>query len=192
MKLSEDEKKVLYILKRFQDKIINNLVLIKLLYCCELTSISKNKKRFTNYNFKHYKYGPFVNFYPFLDKVCILQKDENGKTLYNDLHNVKEEYQNISINDFSEDDQKILNEVIEKWHSACSTKFFAGNTKDGLMNYVYMTPPLLDTDYNNTIDLESYIGQEIDKLYLKKKQIESIDKKAEKYADLFDEISKVL
>ena len=60
------------------------------------------------------------------------------------------------------------------------------------MNYVYMTPPLFETNYDEIIDLDSYIGQTIDKIYLSKTQLRSIKKKANKYSDLFDEISKVL
>ena len=193
LKINDDnEKKVLYILKKFKDKSISILVLIKLLYCCELKSISKNKKRFTTYDFKHYKFGPFVNLYDTVNTYCNLSIKENGDLDYNDLHNIKDIYKTVSISEFNKEDQEILNEVLEKWYNACSTGKFSGNTLDGLMNYVYMTPPLFETNYDEVIDLDSYIGQTIDKIYLTKAKLKSIDKKADKYSELFDEVSKVL
>lgn len=187
MKLSKDEKVVLYTMLKFKDIPIGMLGLNKLLYDCELNSVDLNGKTITNLDFIHFKLGPMVKeLYDIVRKFADFDKKNyvygNEVIEEEDTSNftIKKEYLNDDIEfDFSEDDKKILDKVLNKWLGICTQGRLPMYS---LINVAYMTEPLLATPYNEKIDLIKYgKNSKISEVLIHHKEMEKIIKNAKKY-----------
>lgn len=138
---------------------LNTIALTKLLYLCELESITRFKERFSDFKFTHYKHGPAIfNIYGFLTML------ENSHIL-----TIKEDQFVLDKDIEDKEKLEILHTVEEKWayvkegigFGRLSTK----NTKN-LLRTVYSSEPFIDTRYSEEIKFENYIGKEINKVLI--------------------------
>ncbi|PPS22941.1 Panacea domain-containing protein [Brachyspira murdochii] len=189
MKLSKDEKVVLYTMLKFKDIPIGMLGLNKLLYDCELNSVDLNGKTLTNLDFIHYNLGPMVKeLYDIVRKFADFDKknyvygEEIKEEEDTSNFTVKKEYLNNDIDfDFSEEDKKILDNVLDEWLDRCTQGRIPMSS---LINVAYMTEPLLETPFNEKIDLMKYgKNSQISEVLIHHKEMKQIIKNAKKYQD---------
>lgn len=186
MELSKDEKVVLYTLLKFKDIPIGMLGLNKLLYDCELNSVNLNGKTLTNLNFIHYNLGPMVKeLYDIVRKFVDFNKknyvygEENKEEEDTSSFTIKKEYLNYIDFNFSEEDQKILDNVLGEWSGRCTQERLPMSS---LINVAYMTEPLLETPYNEKIDLMKYgKDSKINEVLIHHKEMKKIIKNTKKY-----------
>lgn len=186
MKLSKDEKVVLYTMLKFKDIPIGMLGLNKLLYDCELNSVDLNGKTLTDLDFIHYNFGPMVKeLYDIVRKFADFDKknyvygEEIKEEEDTSNFTVKKEYLNNIDFDFSEEDQKILDDVLNKWLKICTQ---GRMPMSSLINVAYMTEPLLETPFNEKIDLMKYgKNSKISDVLIHHKEMKQIIKNAKNY-----------
>lgn len=172
--LTKDELVILYIMLKFKNIKMSKLPINKLLYECELNSVDNYGKKITNFKFIHYKKGPYnKNLDDVIKKFASYNtiKDKNNYT-------IKDEYINYQIN-LDDDIKKIIDESLDKWVERCSKGYMVLGS---LLNEVYMTPPLLDTPYNEEIDLMKYgKNSGISKVLIHSNELKKIKNRANNY-----------
>ena len=194
-KYNKNELIVLYIILKFKDKEMGILPLTKLLYDCELYSVDNSGERLTDYDIKHYKYGPFMKDLYKTVKIFATFKENDIEKMDTSIYHIKDEYINGKGIDFSpiEKDKKLLDSVLYEWHKRCSVKKFSGNTLKGLINQTYMTEPLFDTKFNEKIDLLKYgKGSGISKVLITNREAKKISNNVKKYSDAYEDFLKGL
>ena len=142
---AESKELIAYLLSKFEIK-LESIALIKLVYLCELEAIEKYGRRFTDIKFIHYKHGPYAN----------------------ELQNFYERNKFSSLTTVRKDsDLKVVIEtIVEKWKP-----IIMGGGIQGLINKTYHTLPFQETNYDEEINFENYIGNKyISKIVANKKQ----------------------
>ena len=140
---------IAYLLSKFEIE-LEAIVLIKLVYLCEIEAIEKYEKRFTNLEFIHYKHGPYVN----------------------ELQNAykSNEFASFSIDGKDPDLLAVVETIVNKWKPIV----IAGGIQ-GLINKTYHTLPFQETSYGKKIDFEKYIGNKyISKTVVNKKKYRTL------------------
>ena len=136
---------IAYLLSKFEIK-LEPIVLIKLVYMCEIEAIEKYKKRFTDLKFIHYKHGPYIN------------------ELQNSYEN--NEFASFNVDGKDPDLLAVVENIVAKWKPIV----IAGGIQ-GLINKTYHTLPFQETSYGKEIDFEKYIGNKyISKTVVDKKK----------------------
>ena len=141
----ESKELIAYLLSKFEIR-LESIALIKLVYLCELEAIEKYGKRFTDLKFIHYKHGPYAN----------------------ELQNFYEKNKFSSFNTDKSDSELIMviEAIVEKWKP-----IIMGGGIQGLINKTYHTLPFQETNYEEEINFEKYIGNKyISKIVVSKKQ----------------------
>ena len=138
-----------YLLSKFEIK-LEPIVLIKLVYLCEIEAIEKYEKRFTDLKYIHYKHGPYVN------------------ELQNSYEN--NEFASFSIDGEDPDLLAVVETIVDKWKPIV----IAGGIQ-GLINKTYHTLPFQESSYGKNIDFEKYIGNKyISKTVVNKKKYRAL------------------
>ena len=110
------------------------IVLIKLVYLCELEAVEKYGKRVTDLKFIHYRHGPYSS--------------ELQNTYGDGL------FSQINLNKIDPDLILAVETIAEKW----VPRILSGG-KQGLINQAYHTLPFQETAYGQEIDFNKHFGK---------------------------------
>lgn len=180
METTNEMYKIAYLLNSSQRKAQDYTHIVKLLYIAEIISIDKQKKRFTAFDFKHYKFGPMIeNLDLIMNFSGMFDKDSNGlyfsKCLVDDI-----------IEKLSCFEKEILDAVIKKWDGIPVNTKKNGN-KSGLLGYIYNTIPFITTGYNEVIKFERFFSTpHISKIFSYKNYLD-LKKKTDKNKKILDD-----
>jgi len=131
------ERIVDYLIYKFPE--IGKTAIMKVVYLGEVMSIEENSERLTNATFIHYEYGPF-------------------STEVADVWNSSNKTQEVSLKDISQKKVNIINNLLIEIAPYAQYNF-RGSLFDSLMNKAYKTRPFLETNFNEVIKFEDYIGK---------------------------------
>jgi hypothetical protein len=147
------EKIVDYLIHKFPE--IGKTAIMKVVYLGEIMSIEENRERLTNATFIHYDYGPF-------------------STDVADAWNSSNKSRKVSLTGISQNKINIVNNLLEEI-TPYARYNFKGSLFDSLMNKAYKTRPFLETNYNDVIRFEDYVGEPfISKIVINRKDYKKI------------------
>jgi len=133
----ESEHIIKYLISQFPTA--TKTVVMKMVYLGEIKSIEENKERFTDVVFKHYNYGPYAA------TVADVYSDADKK-------------QKIELTGISPNKINILHKLIDEFQKYAEYDF-KGTVFDNFINKAYKTLPFLETNFNEVIHFEKYIGR---------------------------------